>query len=94
MIQKPWIQKKSELRVLVVFFIQKFKENYNRLSEEYEMLKQKIESTEIKFQEKRAKITYVQKFLNEIPDKSELITEFDENLFISMVDKIIVKSYI
>lgn len=70
-----------------------YKENYNRLSSEYEIIKQKIENVDSKLQNKRASISSVETFLNDISKRNEIITDFDEKLFSSMVDKIIVKSY-
>lgn len=70
-----------------------YREHYNTLSEEYEELKQKIEKTDTKLKNKRARILSIEKFLNEVLEKENLIDSFDEKLFTSVVDKIVVKSY-
>ncbi len=72
---------------------QKYKEYYNKLSNEYEELKQKIEKIDTKLKSKRARILAIENFLNEISAKENLIDTFDEKLFTSVVDKIVVKSY-
>lgn len=71
-----------------------YRENYNRLSEEYEVIKQKIENVDSRLQNKRRNIAGVENFLNEISEKDGFIDSFDEKLFSGMVDKIIVKSYV
>ena len=70
-----------------------YKEHYNTLSDEYEEIKQKIENIDTKLKNKRAKLLSIEKFLNEISEMENLIDTFDEKLFTSVVDKIIVKSY-
>lgn len=70
-----------------------YKENYNRLSEEYEVIKQKIENIDLKLQNRRASLTSIENFLNDLSEREDLISSFDEKLFNSMVDKIVVKSY-
>ena len=66
---------------------------YNTLSNEYEEIKQKIENIDTKLKNKRAKLLSIENFLNEISEMENLIDTFDEKLFTSVVDKIIVKSY-
>lgn len=73
---------------------QEYRENYKRLPEGYEVIKQKIENTDTKLQNKRANLTQVKKFSNEIFERNETITHFDKKLFKNMVEKIIVKSYV
>lgn len=70
-----------------------YKKYYNTLSNEYEEIKQKIEKIDTKLKNKRAKLLSIEKFLNEISERENLIDTFDEKLFTSVVDKIIVKSY-
>lgn len=70
-----------------------YKKHYNTLSNEYEEIKQKIENIDTKLKNKRAKLLSIEKFLNEISERENLIDTFDEKLFTSVVDKIIVKSY-
>ncbi len=70
-----------------------YKEHYNTLSDEYEELKQKIEKTDTKLKSKRARVRLIENFLNEISARENLIDTFDEKLFTSVVDKIVVKSY-
>ena len=70
-----------------------YREHYNTLSNEYEELKQKIEKTDTKLKNKRARILSIENFLNEMLAKENLIDSFDEKLFTSVLDKIIVKSY-
>ena len=70
-----------------------YREHYNTLSSEYEELKQKIEKIDAKLKNKRARVISIEKFLSEISAKENLIDTFDEKLFTSVVDKIVVKSY-
>ena len=70
-----------------------YKEHYNTLSNEYEELKHKIEKIDAKLKDKRARVISIENFLNEISARENLIDTFDEKLFTSVVDKIIVKSY-
>lgn len=70
-----------------------YRKHYNTLSSEYEELKQKIEKIDTKLKSKRARVISIENFLNEISSKENLINIFDEKLFTSVVDKIIVKSY-
>ena len=70
-----------------------YRKHYNTLSSEYEELKQKIEKTDTKLKNKRARILSIENFLNEMLAKENLIDTFDEKLFTSVVDKIVVKSY-
>ena len=70
-----------------------YKKHYNTLSNEYEELKQKIEKIDTKLKNKRVRILSIENFLNEISSKENLIDTFDEKLFTSVVDKIVVKSY-
>lgn len=63
------------------------------LSNEYEELKHKIEKIDTKLKNKRARVISIENFLNEISSKESLIGTFDEKLFTSVVDKIVVKSY-
>ncbi len=70
-----------------------YREHYNTLSGEYEELKQKIEKIDTKLKSKRARVISIENFLNEISSKENLINIFDEKLFTSVVDKIVVKSY-
>ena len=70
-----------------------YREHYNTLSEEYEEIKRKIEKIDTKLKSKRAKVLSIEHFLSEIAAKENLIDTFDEKLFMSVVDKIVVKSY-
>ncbi len=70
-----------------------YKEHYNTLSDEYEELKQKIEKIDTKLKSKKAGSLLMGNFLNEISARENLIDTFDEKLFTSVVDKIVVKSY-
>ena len=70
-----------------------YKEHYNILSNEYEELKHKIEKIDAKLRSKRAESLSIQNFLNEISTRENLVDDFDEKLFTSMLDKIVVKSY-
>ena len=70
-----------------------YREHYNTLSSEYEEIKQKIEKIDTKLKNKSARVISIENFLNEISAKENLINIFDEKLFTSVVDKIVVKSY-
>lgn len=70
-----------------------YKENYIKLSNEYEAVKQKIEVLDSKLKDKRARIIAIENFLKDISENETLIDSFDDKLFIRVIDKIIVKSY-
>lgn len=70
-----------------------YKENYIKLSNEYEAVKQKIEILDSKLKDKRARIIAIENFLKDISENETLIDSFDDKLFIRVIDKIIVKSY-
>lgn len=70
-----------------------YKENYIKLSNEYEAVKQKIEVLDSKLKDKRARIIAIENFLKDISENETLIDSFDDKLFIRVIDKIMVKSY-
>lgn len=70
-----------------------YKENYIKLSNEYEAVKQKIEILDSKLKDKRTRIIAIENFLKDISENETLIDSFDDKLFIRVVDKIMVKSY-
>ncbi|KAK8833997.1 hypothetical protein M9Y10_037219 [Tritrichomonas musculus] len=70
-----------------------YEEHYNTLSNQYEELKHKIEKIDTKIKIKKAGVLSIENFLNEITARENLIDTFDEKLFTSVVDKIVVKSY-
>ncbi len=67
-----------------------YKENYIKLSEEYEEVKNKIEDINLKLQKARTNKISLENFLNDISENIDLIDSFDEKLFNSVVDTVVI----
>ena len=60
---------------------------------EFEIIRQKIEVVDNKLQAKRAERSLLKTFIKELSKQEKFINDFDDKLFSSMVEKIIVTSY-
>ena len=69
-----------------------YNKRYNSLVERYEKLKKEYDSACTAISEKDAKYEQMGRFITVLKAQTELITEFDEALWSSLVEKIVVKS--
>lgn len=69
-----------------------YNKKYNSLVERYNKLKEEYDTVCTTISEKDAKYEQMGRFITVLNGQSELITEFDEALWSSLVEKIVVKS--
>lgn len=70
----------------------KYSQRYNTLVERYNKLKEEYDSICSTISDKDAKYEQISRFFKVLKGQQELITEFDELLWGSLADKIVVKS--
>ncbi len=70
----------------------KYNQRYNSLVERYNKLKEEYDSICSTISDKDAKYEQISRFIKVLKGQQELITEFDELLWGSLADKIVVKS--
>ncbi|MCX7904909.1 MAG: resolvase, partial [Caloramator sp.] len=64
---------------------------YDALVKRYESIKEELERIEEKRLEQSAKKEKILEFIKELKQREGLITEFDEELWIGTVDKVVIK---
>lgn len=69
-----------------------YNKRYNSLVERYDKLKEEYDAVCATISEKDAKYEQMGRFITVLKRQTELITEFDEALWSSLVEKIVVKS--
>lgn len=67
-----------------------YNEHYNALVERYNKEKAKSISLQKQKEERLAKRDLIGEFMIELSKRKELLTEFDENLWVSIIDKVTV----
>ncbi len=72
---------------------EEFEKTTQELEQRYEAAKKKLDSYQNELSERRLKRERIEVFLRELEKKKELITEFDESLWSTMVDTLTVYSY-
>lgn len=86
------IKKYMEKNSKAVINQDEYESKYNELAKKYEELKIKIEDKEKKIFNQKIKNKNIIVFIGILEQCKELITEFDEELFINLVDRIKIKS--
>ena len=69
---------------------QEYEKKYTALCERYETARQRLAEIDELCLERRAKRTKISMFLDTLNNQSELVTEFDEELWYSTVDSVTV----
>ncbi|MCX7904158.1 MAG: recombinase family protein [Caloramator sp.] len=69
---------------------EEYNEKYDALVKRYESIKEELERIEEKRLEQTAKKEKILEFIKELKQREDLITEFDEELWIGTVDKVVV----
>jgi site-specific DNA recombinase len=69
-----------------------YNKKYNSLVERYEKQKAEYDDTGIAISEKDAKYEQMGRFITVLKGQTELVTEFDESLWSSLAEKIVIKS--
>lgn len=69
-----------------------YNKRYNSLVERYNKLKEEYDAVCITISDKDAKYEQMGRFIKVLKGQQELITEFDESLWSSLADKIVVKN--
>ena len=69
---------------------EEFQKRYNGLVERYETIKSHYDELTYSIEQKKASSEKMLQFIKALKDKNELLTEFDEALWCSMVDFITV----
>lgn len=76
----------------VVFSRRKtYQEKYKRYSQEYKELEQKLETLTNSLQKKKSQAKSIKEFIQHLSNR-DLVSEFDEKLWYTMVEKVIIAS--
>ena len=68
-----------------------YQEKYNRYSQEYKDLEQKLETLTNSLQKKKSQAKSIKEFIQHLSNR-DLVSEFDEKLWYTMVEKVIIAS--
>ncbi|WP_414733917.1 recombinase zinc beta ribbon domain-containing protein [Acetobacterium carbinolicum] len=69
-----------------------YQEQYNLLVEKYEHTKNRMVETEGEIKDKTARRLEMKEFINRLKKTEEILTQFDEELFLATIEKIIVQA--
>ena len=67
-------------------------EKYNNYSDRYEKAKSRYDELTLEKKEKKSKKKLIDTFLKDLSEQDELITEFDNHLWMTIVDKVVVNT--
>lgn len=70
----------------------KYQEQYNLLVEKYEHTKNRMVEFEDEIKDKAARRLEVKEFINRLRKTEEILTQFDEELFLATIEKIIIQA--
>ena len=70
-----------------------YQERYNSLAERYKAAKEKLDAIQQEISERKVKQEKIEIFLKQLSRTNELLTEFDEGLWNTMLDSMTVYSY-
>lgn len=70
-----------------------YQERYNALAERYKSAKEKLDAIQQEISERKIKREKIEIFLKQLSKANELLTEFDEGLWNTMLDSMTVYSY-
>ncbi len=67
-----------------------YNERYTALAERYEAIKRQINEVDNKSMERNAKRENIEEFIQRLKQNNKLLTEFDEELWNSIIEKVVV----
>lgn len=68
-----------------------YQEKYDRYANEYRYLEERLEALTTDLHKKKSQSKSIQEFIHHLSDK-DLVTDFDEKLWYTMVDKVVITS--
>lgn len=69
-----------------------YQNEYNLLVEKYEHTKNRMVEIEAEIKDKTARRLEMKDFINRLKNTEELLTQFDEELFLATIEKIIIRA--